>query len=351
MAGMISGVINGRCNAHNNGSIGTFRKWKKRIQIDILPYMLLSNFPVLVDETVLPGSIWDLAVSGGGDLRACSDSQGINRLYLEVVRFDNIAKKAQIWIKSNTSNIVNIPIYLFYGRAGEVQPAAGDPGGRFGVWDGDYLAVYHMADTITEIFDSTSNLKNGGINGTLPNRLDGKCGYCQYFNGSLDYSNLPNFGSFAQTTIECWANQSTQGDDRALISNKIWMPGYVHHKIHNNDLYAALNPGPFLIKSNAIAVNTWYQIIYSTHKNVIMNLWKNGLIVDTSASITLDNILNTIEIGHETDDYTPGNRFFSGKIDEIRISKISRSNDWLQAGYKNQNLVIDYLLLKNYVTP
>lgn len=144
-----------------------------------------TDFPVLVTEAMLPAEMFDIvgsfpALNGGGDIRFSSDAAGTVQLALEVVSFvtdPNPANgSAELWVKvPGVSATVDTVIYVWYGKAGEVQPAVTDTYGRNAVW-ADYAAVYHM-DTAGVQSDSTGGLNLSGagnptsVNGTIGNAL------------------------------------------------------------------------------------------------------------------------------------------------------------------------------------
>lgn len=145
-----------------NGSGGQFSSWKRRAQLNINHNYVDSNltdWPVLIDETVLPADFFTTVLNGGGDIRVSSNSSGDNRLSLEVVLCDTGASKAELWVKvPSISSTTDTPIYIFYGKAGETQPAAAAAYGKYSVWDTSVFAcVYHMQDNGN---DSTSYQTN-----------------------------------------------------------------------------------------------------------------------------------------------------------------------------------------------
>jgi len=58
----------------------------------------------------------------------------------------------------------------------------------------------------------------------------------------------------------------------------------------------------------------------------------------------------SLRIGSGTGTGGAANYFFSGGIDEVRISNIARSADWITTSYRNQNSPGTYLTFNNQET-
>ena len=89
--------------------------------------------------------------------------------------------------------------------------------------------------------------------------------------------------------------------------------------------------------------DTWHHIVWTQAKDVSGNneqwyLYVDG-VQDASASdkpTKSDVVGNTVRIGSgSTNSYFP-NMFF-GLIDEVRISRVTRSAEWIKAEYDSQN--------------
>lgn len=78
-------------------------------------------------------TFWSNVQNGGGDVRICTDSGGVNQLPVEVVSLDNAAQTCVIWTRLPSYDGLGT-LYLFFGKAGETQPPFTDPFGRNAVW-------------------------------------------------------------------------------------------------------------------------------------------------------------------------------------------------------------------------
>ncbi len=215
----------------------------------------LTDFPFLVtldhlDDEVVDGGT-NSALNGGGDLRFTSDAEGNDRLAVEVVEFVTSSvpanRKCQVWVKiPNLSASTNTTIYVWYNKAGEVQPIAIDPYGSRAVWS-NYYFVSHDG-----LFDSATgqNLTVAGSPtiGTTPYggkswKGDGINDYTYMSDGGLDLSGnvsvsiwkkntvpTTNFGhAFALGNTSGWMTLKSYGDTESIAA-RTWFSSEEHSK-------------------------------------------------------------------------------------------------------------------------
>jgi hypothetical protein len=81
----------------------------------------------------------------------------------------------------------------------------------------------------------------------------------------------------------------------------------------------------------ALSINTWYHIV-ATYDGTNLRIYCNSTLLGTKAkSYTVQN--STFQIGYSkfiSDEY------FYGKIDEVRVSSVVRSQTWITTEYNNQ---------------
>jgi hypothetical protein len=89
----------------------------------------------------------------------------------------------------------------------------------------------------------------------------------------------------------------------------------------------------------ALEIGGWYKAGISRELDGKVYIWLNGvkkLLGTTTSAVAPDQdffIGTAVDGGHAV----PGNLFFAGILDEIRISNSPRSDAWLQAGYNNES--------------
>lgn len=341
-----------------NGSTGLFRSWKVRNQINVLASQVdatLTNFPVLIDAAVLnnlPFDIWSIALNGGGDIRFSSDVNGSNRLACEIVSFDTGAGTAEIYVNvPSISATVNTPIYIFYGKAGQSQPAVGAAFGRNATWNSDYIFVNHLNGST----DSTGNTGMQSFSGTV---VPGKVGSAVDFNGSsdvIDYFALP--GPVGQVaTFEFWSDFDVlaTGTLQAICSTDTNTNAFqVNQRDANNGCGFFGDPPSTVVQSSwNYTANVWQHSSLLVDANMPQVTFRlNFSTVSTPAYANVPVKLDgNFTIGAYYDGLSFG-RFLNGSLDEMRISKVLRSLAWRKASYINQNLTTDFLQAQSVITP
>lgn len=336
-----------------NGSTGLFRSWKVRQKLEIKSSQVdgtLTNFPVLLDETILNNlnfDIWSIALNGGGDLRFSSDVNGNTRLACEVVSFDTGAQTAEIYVNvPSISAVIDTPIYIFYGRAGQTQPAAGAAFGRNATWNSDYIFVDHMNNGT----DSTGNTSLMAFSGTV---VAGKVGSAVDFDGS---SNVIDYGALVGpagevATIEFWSNfdvintgtlQHICGTDDNVNTFEV------------NQRAAANGCGFFADPPVTVVESSWgYTANVWQHTSLHINA--TATVPQVTFRLNYNDAVSTPAFNNQTlridRDFTVGarwngsafDRWMDGGIDELRISKVLRAIEWRKASYINQNLTTNFL--------
>jgi hypothetical protein len=344
---------------HGNGSSGQFGSWKRRIQLNILSSYVasnLSNIPVLIDESILPADIWTTALNGGGDLRVCIDSQGITRISLEVVSFNTVTQKCELWINvPSLSSTTDTPIYLFYGKPGESQPAAAAAYGKYAVWPtGDYLHVAHMEGNG---ISSTAQQWNPQSEVNMSYSA-GKIGQAADFNGVS--SVIDHQADFTLNSddiqYQFWLKPTNTavGREYIIAPDMLSVNNFLNAEIQSGGSVKAYMPNnnPNDNTSNWTLTNSVWQWVTFIYEASIPNILfrKNYSTLDADSWTTANNVNRTNEpwgIGA----YWNGaayQGFYDGSIDELRIIDREWSNDRLSFEYKNMNDVSNVI---NYIFP
>jgi len=203
--------------------------------------------------------------------------------------------------------------------------------------------------------DSTSNANHGTPNGntlTASGRIDG----AQDFDGVDDYIEVPHSDNYLldDGTVSFWFKASDVTTQQGLWSKDssgLDTGGHLSFFIQTDSTIRVRFQSTTASNnaySNAISANTWYLLSY-TFGSGGMNLYLND---GTPATNGYTGGLGTtsggagnyepIAIGGSTmtsGDFTvtPVTDLFTGSIDEVRISNVARSADWITTEYNNQN--------------
>ena len=149
---------------------------------------------VTADQDELPGLInlpsdTELAASArndGFDISFTSDN-GLTQLSHQIENFNGATGELQAWVNvPDVSSSVDTDIYLYYGN-----PTATNQEDPAGVWDSNYLGVWHLDETGTgavfEYRDSTGNANHGtggkDYGDYVPAQAGGQIGFGQTFDG------------------------------------------------------------------------------------------------------------------------------------------------------------------------
>jgi len=333
----------------------------------------LADFPILLTKDTLPSEMFDHdgsypALEGGGDVRFSLDEAGNTQLACEVVSFslDNADNEAEIWVKvPSVSSSTDTTIYVWYNKAGETQPAADSTYGSENVWDNNFKMVQHMNDASTlSITDSTSNDNDGTKRGeNEPIETTGKIGKGQDFDGNDDCINIGDtsdvdfgLGNWSlsalvyPTLLSSNANIIIGKDDKSL-GQQFFLQSRESGKIRVR-YYTSTGNVSRTTDNIVLSANTW-QYIVGQRNGDMLEIYLDGTKITVSTETgthgEMNSIYSLLQIGKRT--YSGAEDFFSGIIDEVRISSIARSADWIKASYNNQNSPSTFVIEGTPVTP
>ncbi|NTW32294.1 MAG: DUF2341 domain-containing protein, partial [Bacteroidetes bacterium] len=300
----------------------------------------LTDFPALVS---LSNTNFDFnkARPDGYDIRF-TNCDGITPLKYERERHDKTNSLAEYWVKCPfVSGTVNTEIYMYYGKSDAVDGA--DPEN---VWDSNFKMVQHLKNATTStITDATSNHNNATkLGANEPIEATGQIAKGQEFDGSNDLVNLSASAMFggvagASGTISLWFkldvnnkvqylwvyDKSDAPEIRFYLSSSVIAFGGYDGGGYQFNIYSAVN---------TININTWYHLL-GTFKTNEAILYLNGMQVGSTDNVC--TITDATPNEHELGDYSRSHNYLDGKLDEIRISNITRSAAWVKASYNSEN--------------
>ncbi|MHA2294347.1 MAG: DUF2341 domain-containing protein, partial [Candidatus Hodarchaeales archaeon] len=352
----------------------TFRSWpfpsmryRKNVTIDSGKVSSdLTDFPVLIN--LFDPDLHDKqeVQENGADI-LFADSSGV-QLDHEIEFFDKNSNSSHAhlvaWVRiPSLSSSSDTIISMYFGN-----PSIKSQGNPSGVWDENYLSVWHLNEEGNETrYDSTSNNNDGTpFNYEGDEAVLGKIGGSDKLDGLDDYIEINKSGSIkglSQVTFEGWINiDILNGDDQNIYIETIQDSGSVRFIVHvttSNELrFAGRAPDSDSVSlwgfindfEQLLTTDTWFHVVAVFDSvNDIHHLYLNGVEYNTSVSEpALDNV----------DPLTPpslggleGADLFNGTIDEFRISTTSRSLDWITTEYENQNNPDTFYTVGSLETP
>ncbi|MHA2203502.1 MAG: DUF2341 domain-containing protein, partial [Candidatus Hodarchaeales archaeon] len=316
----------------------------------------LEDFPFLLE---LHDASLKTSVQSDGDDILFIDEEG-RKLNHEIELFDQTGNGTHAhlvaWVRIPYLNLKDWTIISMYYSNSELASQANPEG----VWTDDYVAVWHLKEsgdgTAGEFKDSTSNNNygqgggNAGINPPAypPSQITGQIGYSQEFNESTqEHIEIPISTSLLapsnSITIEGWVNAFISGLDGGIIFSN-W--GYGLNFL-NGEILGHLNGTVNNVTSWVWWPSDEYTSLGWHHYALIYDgsferLFIDGIqvaICECTGTIAIgDPDPNTIRIGSNPTWGTPeATGYVNGQIDEVHISSLAKTADWIKVEYENQN--------------
>ena len=298
----------------------------------------LSDFPLLVKITT--DSDMSSALANGNDVRFTS-SDGATLLSYERESWsggNGSAATGVFWVKVPTiSHTADTNIYIYYGNSG-----ASDGQNTTDVWDSNYKGVWHLGSSLTA--DSTSNINNG-TNSSVTAATDG-----QIYNGGNFVSSgnisVTNNISVSNFTISTWFKSNGGGAWSTFACKE--EPNYNHSGggLSRNYWFGLTNTGSVgvlysgggnpnegnLFSTSTYADGNWH-LAEATYDGTNINIYVDG--VSRASPVTAsapDTMVSNTTFGDDPPDADQ----YTGELNEIHISNISRSANWVNFEYCNE---------------
>ncbi|MDE0820090.1 MAG: DUF2341 domain-containing protein [Opitutales bacterium] len=332
-----------------------FYTWSRQMEISFPGYeegrSKLRDFPVLVVLADGKGiNFSDFNHHDGvpwADLRfTAADKKTV--LNYEVEAWNDADGRSWVWVRV-PELAHDTKIYAFWGKAGEAAPASSTNGS---IWENGHVGVWHFNESTAPVADSSGSGNRGenvgvGVKYGQPGRvgrgvqmtqLGGNGGVKVADSDALDFgednftvemwerkeagsSGWKNIGDFGkwQTGAQPGQNEWSLGTTKTGNDNK---PGF---SIEIGSTSHAVN------SPSDIAINTWNHIA-GVRDGKTMRLYVNGVEEGTGTGISgaVNNVGRDLHFG-----YFPFKASLSthATLDEMRISSVARSPDWIWATY------------------
>ena len=306
----------------------------------------LTNFPALVrlSQSVSGFSYADFARMDGGDLRF-ADANG-NLIPHEIDTW-NPNGVSTVWVKVPLL-AKNAVITAHYGFTGSGDPAAVN---AKDVWDDDYVGVWHLGESALPLKESSETSSDfvSKQGDTVSYAAQGVVGGSVDFGGGVrnavvaqDNDALDGFSKF---TIETWIYQDELSAGAGILSKRAGSKSEVSYHVDNQLGSGDARRTVLTVGTSSSAAGTWSSTLTPTfgewnHYAYAVDMTSaarnvSGYLNGTCSGAgtvryanTMPNCASDLYLGNLDAAATPS---FKGRIDEVRISKVVRSADWIRA--------------------
>lgn len=288
----------------------------------------LNNFPVLVSVTDADlrstGNGGNVESPNGFDITFTS-SDGTTRLDHQLESYDASTGEVIAWVRFPTlSATSDTEFFIYYGNSGITtdQSAAS-------TFDSNYQLVSHLNNSVN---DNSQNGFTGTANATTaaPGFIGGGRSFGGGASDFISYTDDPALDIAGDITISMWVNtDAINGPD--LLTKGDFDDAYGAWFDFNGIIQFQINADR-LSGNGSISAGNWTYLTFVKSSG----LGGRAIFIDGA----LDNSDGTTTAFNTNPDplTISSSAFpFDGTIDEVRISDVARSTDWISTEFNNQN--------------
>lgn len=332
-------------NISDNSSVSG---WTNMMKIRFQGYdrpSALIDFPVLVilNENIDNFSYSQFASQSGGDLLFLNAEQ-TQFLSYEIETWDT-SGNSYVWVKVPRIASSSDYIFALWGNPDETTAPPYTSDGS--TWSNGFANVWHLKETSGIHRDSTTGGNDGTPENGVITNTTGIIGGADEFDGDNDQITLSSnltVGSLSNT-ISSWVKIPTVGSgglssgERVgiLLGNYNSSPN-CNWELHDDGQMRTYwnDGGVSLYGTTDLRDNIWHNIAWVRDKAANRSyMYIDGSLEKTITSAGSDVVFNsTHKIGADNRGSSAPN--YHGKLDEIRVSGVARSQDWLWASYQSQ---------------
>jgi hypothetical protein len=289
-----------------------------------------TNFPLLI--SILDEDLHDHVLSGGNDIAFAIGNEWLDH-EIELFNQTYSSTQAQLiaWVRiPSLSTSIDTQITMYYGNS--TMESQENP---MGVWISGYIGVWHLSEDPTgTIYDSTLNNNDGTTYGSMSSedQVSGKIDGSLEFDGDDDYIDCGNDNSLDITgdiTIEFWVNGVSFFNDLDpdILTKGNYTRAYSTWINDDGGIYFELNHDS-LISATKLSLGEWHHVVCvrsGTNRMIYINGSED---ISDSFSSAIETITDTLTIARSPDN-------LNGTLDEVRLSNVARSAEWIATEYNN----------------
>jgi len=298
----------------------------------------LDEFPLLVDLSKMPTEWWDAVDTTDATKGRAAKDDG-TELPCDWEDFDPSTKTGWVWVRwsGTLSSSGTQTLRIYPPQAANASYAPSDLYGSQNVWDSNYVAVWHMNESSGTVHDATANGSDATPHGGPTYEQSGKIGNAVYFDGSGDYFSGTGFAFSGGFTVEAWAKPDDTDADRRLFYQYDSGEGYFLTQ-YNEDSgvwrFTCFASGTYKdCFSSAPPTGSWQYVVGTRDDSGNLTLYVDG--VAQADTEILGGAIDAAPffIGCDVNQLHQ----FAGVMDELRISSVARSADWISHSYDQVN--------------
>ncbi|MDB5048990.1 MAG: hypothetical protein JWO30_2061, partial [Fibrobacteres bacterium] len=310
----------------------------------------VANFPLLV-RLDSNNFFFDQAMPDGRDIRF-ADPDGTPLAY-EIERWDATLKKAEIWVlvPQVDGNSDRDFINCYWGNPSAATQSS--PNTAFPTSAG-FSGVWHLDEdgntTAAGYGDATSNAYTGtGTGLSASSDVSAQVGIGQQFDGSTSYITVT--GSYPATTtartFSLWAKSNTATVSNSVIAAYGTYPGsggqvFGLAEWSSGAKFGSWTDGSSNPSGTAVVDQSWHHLA-ATYDGATVRFYQDGSLAGSGA-VVLNTGSGTFVAGARMNDKSLK---WNGIIDEMRVSSVQRSADWIKLEYENQRTGGKFLAYPN----
>lgn len=264
-------------------------------------------------------------IAGAAPITAVGDSVYVGRRPSSGgITFPGFIDDARIWNRALTAAEITNNMFVSLGAGG-------------GVYDGLVLSMTmqnNSATSPTSLTDWSGNGNNGTNNGAVFVNYTGLPSRTTYQNQCLSFDGAswiagPDNAAVSPTaaiTMEAWIFPKTNVGTQPFLNKGSSTSNYQFRLTATTNVLAAVINGTLISSTAAIPVNRWSHVAFSYTPGGTYKFFLNGNLAGTgtNASVLVDGA-DSLYIGR-----FPGGSFFTGYIDEVRISNYAKPDSTIQ---------------------
>jgi hypothetical protein len=315
-----------------------------------------TNFPALIVITL----DHTLMRSDGYDITWYSDSARTTKIAVEREAYNSSTGVYIAWLLIGTlpsTTGSDLTVYFAYGDASiSTDPNTDGTYGATSVWDANYKGVWHLPNgTTLTANDSTVNGNNGTLSATPPvATVDGKIDGAASFDGTHNDITSTGLASVFDSSIDHEGTISIFFNSTSWISPQTYPALFMAYGNGYNQILIGRHPSYGLrylhvaggttqeIDITTPSTGAWHKATFSwSATNNQIKAYLDGVQQGSTlpGPITKTWSIDSISVGGTAgqDPITYYYSDFVGSLDELRISSIARSADWIADEFANQN--------------